>query len=951
MQNYFCPSHFNKTNFGSPDKATDHTDHNYLLDNSEYSDDYSEDSSDRIRYSNLELGFNSENYCPNYGIKRDSDQVFDYINQEEQSGVDENFLEHETLPTSQDLPNEEPNENESSTQKKIPQENFPKILHKKILKQTKSFNSHFPKKQKAADTTAAHNKYSKPAFGDQNVKDYISFCPGNNFFLPGEPPKRSYIKKNAYPTYSELSKLMNYLLDLDWSDSKIFKPKLFTPNVFWFILCFLYFPRNAFARKNIREFIHHRFQKLSDPQFNVIQRIQKEQFPDFSPPIIVQDEIVQQFMKAAKAYNDSIRTNDYLQKICCPKAMKVVPRPNYTSQDDEWLIQIRRFIFENYTKLQENGYLGVENNNNVYENVDSILNIDLQEVIGFYERNLYQLKAKTDKRLVVLENQVYKILENETHLFKNDFEANDCIVDLAMKFPEEENYLKLLEEIQNLEEEEEIESVGVEAVQTQKTKTTNNDHHLSYHSEKICDICNEGDTEGESIITCIGCNIQVHLFCYGLNNVVSDEWSCDVCSQFGQNGKLLRCPCCPIRGGAMKKSALKANTTIFKDTNPSFQNFLSSCIGEKNQAVLSPKNEELYDENEPRPQEIWVHVTCALFIPSLYFKDSKNVNQITGLENINKKDFLQKCEVCGLNKVGVALNCIRPGCKRRFHVECGRRAGYYLDFIEDEHSKGEYNLYCSKHTPLKLQKKLDGKENAMRIEIERFFQAVQKTIGESIKQTERTLETVNELQKTEDYETGSKIRKQKDDANYFMKLVNKYKERFPHNPISISVETSGEGFSVTQINIPSDTPSKETEKLYPDDYIWYAMPYKNWTAAEKYKKYHSIISKKEKKAQRSARKRSNKKRKASNDQANILYCLCKKPYSGEEMIACENCDNWYHPKCVGISRTANLEKLKWVCSNCIYAKRPVSQNTKRRNNYDNVENEVLPSTRRKKIKG
>ena len=119
----------------------------------------------------------------------------------------------------------------------------------------------------------------------------------------------------------------------------------------------------------------------------------------------------------------------------------------------------------------------------------------------------------------------------------------------------------------------------------------------------------------------------MHLFCYGLNSVVSGEWSCDVCSQFGQNGSLLRCPCCPARGGAMKKSVLKANTMIFKDTNPSFQNFLAM----KNQSNSEANNEEIFDENEPRPQEIWVHITCALFIPSLYFKDSKNVNQIAGL--------------------------------------------------------------------------------------------------------------------------------------------------------------------------------------------------------------------------------------------------------------------------------------------------------------------------------
>jgi len=45
MQNYYFPSYFPKTEFGTPDKATHHTDHSYLLENSEYDDESSEDLS------------------------------------------------------------------------------------------------------------------------------------------------------------------------------------------------------------------------------------------------------------------------------------------------------------------------------------------------------------------------------------------------------------------------------------------------------------------------------------------------------------------------------------------------------------------------------------------------------------------------------------------------------------------------------------------------------------------------------------------------------------------------------------------------------------------------------------------------------------------------------------------------------------------------------------------
>ena len=33
-----------------------------------------------------------------------------------------------------------------------------------------------------------------------------------------------------------------------------------------------------------------------------------------------------------------------------------------------------------------------------------------------------------------------------------------------------------------------------------------------------------------------------------------------------------------------------------------------------------------------------------------------------------------------------------------------------------------------------------------------------------------------------------------------------------------------------------------------------------------------------------------------------LYCVCQKPYTGEFMIRCEECKEWYHGKCVKVTQ-------------------------------------------------
>jgi COMPASS component SPP1 len=65
----------------------------------------------------------------------------------------------------------------------------------------------------------------------------------------------------------------------------------------------------------------------------------------------------------------------------------------------------------------------------------------------------------------------------------------------------------------------------------------------------------------------------------------------------------------------------------------------------------------------------------------------------------------------------------------------------------------------------------------------------------------------------------------------------------------------------------------------------------------------------------SPRDRLARNRPEEEDEDDKLYCLCQQKYvEGEVMLACEKCDEWYHPKCLGISEE-EAEKLdNWICS-------------------------------------
>ncbi|XP_026289475.1 CXXC-type zinc finger protein 1-like [Frankliniella occidentalis] len=46
-----------------------------------------------------------------------------------------------------------------------------------------------------------------------------------------------------------------------------------------------------------------------------------------------------------------------------------------------------------------------------------------------------------------------------------------------------------------------------------------------------------------------------------------------------------------------------------------------------------------------------------------------------------------------------------------------------------------------------------------------------------------------------------------------------------------------------------------------------------------------------------------------------MYCMCRKPAGSRFMIGCDNCDEWFHGNCIGVSPKQKLPD-KWCCPKC-----------------------------------
>ncbi|XP_057670798.1 uncharacterized protein LOC130902588 isoform X2 [Diorhabda carinulata] len=65
---------------------------------------------------------------------------------------------------------------------------------------------------------------------------------------------------------------------------------------------------------------------------------------------------------------------------------------------------------------------------------------------------------------------------------------------------------------------------------------------------------------------------------------------------------------------------------------------------------------------------------------------------------------------------------------------------------------------------------------------------------------------------------------------------------------------------------------------------------------------------------------SNDEEEESEDDPNKLWCICNQPHNNRFMICCDTCEEWYHGKCVNITKAMGqqmeAEGREWICLFC-----------------------------------
>ncbi|PIO67318.1 PHD-finger, partial [Teladorsagia circumcincta] len=160
--------------------------------------------------------------------------------------------------------------------------------------------------------------------------------------------------------------------------------------------------------------------------------------------------------------------------------------------------------------------------------------------------------------------------------------------------------------------------------------------------EAFLEIMNEFEVEcytvdsepDDEMVFCDGCNLCVHMSCYGLQELPPDEWLCMKCRLcYGRNPS---CLLCPTIGGALKCT----------DTNQ------------------------------------WAHVVCALWIPECRFGDFEKREPIIRINEIKEERWSAKCTVCDTRQ-GACIKCTVDSCTSSFHATCALRSGLEMRIEQD----------------------------------------------------------------------------------------------------------------------------------------------------------------------------------------------------------------------------------------------------------------------------
>ncbi|KAM3137292.1 hypothetical protein pb186bvf_010662 [Paramecium bursaria] len=636
-------------------------------------------------------------------------------------------------------------------------------------------------------------------------------------------------------------------------------------------------------------------------------------------PIMTLQPITLQFLIASQYFTDKAQMNECLERIQLILEKQSQKKNHYDVHDDIAIQEMRQLNLENIDEIQQ-----------IYE-------FELEKVKQSNKDALDKLKDCNVERLDIIPQ--YELLK-----------------DIAGLTKEEILYIETIQTTLQM--------------QTEQGKTNRVLKTQQIVDDALCQVCNDGDYQEDNLIVfCAKCNISVHQKCYLIDEIPMDDWICDVCLNFGWNGQYLRCALCPRLGGAMKQT--NQLHQIFQNYNPEYykasQNKQELIIQDDYYDFIKIPNRDirdLADVQEPSTNFVWVHLSCFYWVPECYL-DEKN-NQLKGLENINPKRFTLECDICKLKKSGVCVQCTKLQCQKSFHVECARRSNIFLT-INLSSSKLDYQLYCQPHIPLKVKRQLDSKYKQYEKDIVEFFRSYEKAKSSYYKPQKKIKQQVFEggenkelifIEFAEQFKMFlDKVLKQsvvlnghKQDNLYFIEDA-KFIEPSKNYELKIQTTSYYKQDKIKKIILPY-----YKSCITSTDQIWNHFKFKDYDRELIFSIYEKIrrraarvmqeinpnkkqtkltVIKKEKKNQKLKLKQETQIQNTIDDK---IYCICRLQDDQTPMIFCDNCQEWYHFKCLGLKlskQDASENLQQFYCFLC-YDELPKEKKLPLKKQYKNA---------------
>lgn len=203
----------------------------------------------------------------------------------------------------------------------------------------------------------------------------------------------------------------------------------------------------------------------------------------------------------------------------------------------------------------------------------------------------------------------------------------------------------------------------------------------------VCSICNDGEvTPDNQILFCEACDVPVHQFCYGIEEIPEGDYYCIACRHFNRD--------------KMSKEQNRTSSTGARIALPPLPVNCELCPIKKGAYVRSDTSQSAPNATISK----WVHMACAKWQGLNFIIPDKPdlVEDVGELKKFFRRMDIE-CDICR-GKRGAYHKCRHPECNKYLHLSCARAVGVceviHGEDVEGPVESNPWTLLCAEHTNL-----------------------------------------------------------------------------------------------------------------------------------------------------------------------------------------------------------------------------------------------------------